>query len=68
MFFIGMVFTVSKSVNLLWSDTIENSIYKVINLINDFKSDLRAYPQNLIWIIPAKGERLTKRLSQFILE
>jgi hypothetical protein len=42
--------------------------YKVMNLIDDLQSDLRAYPQNLIWIIPAKGERLTERLSQFILE
>ena len=42
--------------------------YKVMNLISDSESDLRAYPHNLIWIIPAKGERLTERLSKFILE
>lgn len=62
-----MVFTVSVGVDLLWSDTITIN-FKVINLISEFESDLRAYPQNLIWIIPAKGKRLTKRLFQFILE
>jgi len=42
--------------------------YKVMNLIDDLESDLRVYPHNLIWIIPAKGERLTERLSKFIFE
>jgi hypothetical protein len=41
--------------------------YKVINLIDDLQSDLRVYPHNLIWIIPAKGERLTERLSHLFL-
>jgi hypothetical protein len=62
-----MVFTVKVGVDLLWSDTIMIN-YKVMNLIDDLESDLRVYPHNLIWIIPAKGERLTERLSKFIFE
>jgi len=62
-----MVFTVDVGVDLY--GVIRFMInYKVMNLIDDLQSDLRAYPQNLIWIIPAKGERLTERLSKFILE
>ena len=62
-----MVFTVNQA--LTSYGVIRFMInYKVMNLIDDLESDLRAYPHNLIWIIPAKGERLTKRLSKFILE
>jgi hypothetical protein len=58
----GMVFIEEIVLHLLRSDTICFSPQGDKSCRVDFQSDLRTYPKNLIWTMPAKGKRLTKRL------